>query len=282
MRFLSRNRDPALPKRGGRRLRRRLALGCGVMLAVAAIGGGVWGARAGYVGAAAGAAGLEFAAGAARLGFAVENVNVVGRERTKRTAILEALDVARGAPILGFDLEAAKARLEALTWVRSADVERQWPDTIFVRLTERRPLAYWQRNGKLELIDREGKVVPVQRLDTFGPLVVLVGEDAPRRGAALLAMLATEPELAPHVAAAVRVGGRRWNLRLDNGIDVDLPEQEPEMAWHKLAGLARTDKLLERAILAVDMRLPDRLVLRLPPQPTKPAPAKKTKGGKST
>jgi len=282
MRFLSRNRAPALPKRGGRRLRRRLALASGVVLMLAALGGGVWTVRAGFVGKAVAEAGTRVAAGAARLGFAVENINVVGRAHTSRSAILEALDVARGAPILGFDLAAAKARLEALSWVRAADIERQWPDTIFVRLVERQPLAFWQRNGKLELIDREGKVVPVDRLDAFGPLIVLVGDDAPKTGAVLLEMLASEPELAPHVAAAVRVGGRRWNLRLDNGMDVDLPEREPEIAWHKLAGLERTDRLLERSILAVDLRLPDRLVLRLPPEPPKPAPAKKTKGGKST
>jgi cell division protein FtsQ len=281
MRFLRRNRDPALPKRGGRRLRRRLALACGVVLALGALGGTAWTVRAGYVGRAMGAAGRQIAAGAAHLGFAVENVNVVGRARTKRAAILEALDVTRGDPILGFDIEAAKQRLEALSWIRAAEIERQLPDTIFVRLVERQPLAYWQRNGKLELIDREGKSVPAERLDVFGPLVVLVGDDAPKTGAALLEMLATEPELAPHVAAAVRVGGRRWNLRLDNGIDVELPEREPEMAWHKLAGLARTDNLLERAILAVDLRLPDRLVVRLP-EPPKPARTKKTKGGKST
>jgi len=284
MRFLKRSGEPKLPRRprGGRRLRRRLALLSGAALVLAGLGAGVWVVRAGIVGAAAAATGLRIAAAASDFGFAVDNVSVVGRERTSRQALLDALDVRRGAPILAFDLAAAKARLESLAWIRRAEIERRLPDTIFVHIVERQPLAFWQRQGKLVLIDRDGKVVPVDRLDTFGQLVVLVGDDAPKTGAALLDMLATEPELAPHVAAAVRVGGRRWNLRLDNGIDVSLPEREPELAWHKLAGLARDDRLLERDIAAVDLRLPDRLFLRLPQEPPKPGPAKKTKGGKST
>jgi cell division protein FtsQ len=284
MRFLRRSGEQKLPKRlrSSRRMRRRLALAVGVATVLTGFGGGVWVVRAGIVGAAVTATGTRIAAAATELGFAVDNVSVVGRARTSRQAILEALDVQRGAPILSFDLAAAKARLESLAWIRSAEIERRLPDTIFVHIAERQPLAYWQRQGKLVLIDREGKVVPVDRLDAFGQLVVLVGDDAPKTGAALLDMLATEPQLAPHVAAAVRIGGRRWNLRLDNGIDVSLPEREPEIAWHRLAGLARDDRLLERDIAAVDLRLPDRLFLRLPQEPPKPGPAKKTKGGKST
>lgn len=284
MQFLSRARAQALPKRlrPGRRTRRRLAIVSGIGVVLAGLGGGAWVVRAGMIGEAAAATGVRIAAAATGLGFAVENVSVVGRERTSRQAILDALDVKRGAPILAFDLAAAKARLESLIWVRAVEVERRLPDTIFIRLVERQPLAYWQRQGKLVLIDRDGKVVPTDRLDAFGPLVVLVGDDAPKTGSALLDMLASEPELAPHVAAAVRVGGRRWNLRLDNGIDVALPEREAESAWHRLAGLARNDRLLERDLVAVDLRLPDRLVLRLPPEPPKPGHVKKAKGGKST
>jgi len=284
MRLLSRTRRHASSPRArlGRRARRRFAVAGGVVLTLAAIGAGAWIAHTGLVARAAVATGEQIASAATKVGFAVENVSVVGRDRTPRRELLAALDVKRGMPILDFDLGAAKARLESLTWVRSVEIERRLPDTIFVRLVERRPLAYWQRQGKLVLIDREGKVVPVEQLDAYGPLIVLVGDDAPKMAADLLDMLASEPDLAPHVAAAVRVGGRRWNLRLDDDIDVALPEHAPEAAWHKLAALERSERLLERNIVAVDLRLPDRLVLRLPPEPPKPARAKKTKGGKAT
>jgi cell division protein FtsQ len=263
--------------------RRRLAFASAVAALALVAGGGLWLARSGIAAAAEAAAGIRVAAAAKDLGFAVANVSVEGRDRVSRAEILGALDVTRGTSILAIDLPAAKARLEALPWVKSAEIERLLPDTIFVRLSERRPLAFFQRQGKLALVTDDGQIIQSDKLDEYGALVVLVGDDAPKLAAPLLDMLSTEPALYPHVAAAVRIGGRRWNIRLDSGIDIDLPEQDPESAWHRLAALDRSDALLARNIVAVDLRLPDRLVLRLPPDPVKPGPAKKTKtGGKST
>jgi len=278
MRLLTRaTRPAALPLRPGlaRRLRRRLILGGAAILFAGALGGSlVWLARTQWVADVVTAGERRVAVACKAIGFAITNVSVVGRDRESRGAILEALGVERGTPILDVDLGQAKTRLEALPWVRTAEVERLLPNTIFVRLVERQPLAFWQRHGKLVLVADDGVVVPTSQLDNFGALIVLVGDDAPRYGASLIDMLASEPELAPHVAAAVRIGGRRWNLRLDNGVDVDLPEQNPEAAWHRLAALDRSEQLLERNIVAVDLRLADRLVLRLPPEPAKPKTGK--------
>jgi cell division protein FtsQ len=287
MRFLSRAPRPAaVPQRPrpARRLRRRAMVGAGALIAVLALAGGATRlAHATWVAEAATAAQARVAKAGTALGFAVANVSVVGRERESRSAILGALGVARGMPILGLDLGLAKTRLEALPWVRVADVERLLPDTIMVRLSERRPLAFWQRHGTLVLVADDGTIIPTSNLDDFGALIVLVGDDAPRFGASLIDMLASEPDLARHVAAAVRIGGRRWNLRLDNGIDVALPERDPEAAWHRLAALDRSEQLLERNILAVDLRLADRLVLRLPPEPAKSLSPKSGKpAGKPT
>lgn len=218
----------------------------------------------------------------ARAGLTVNDVIVQGRGRTSGDAVLGALGAARGTPILEISPSEAKARLEALPWIRSAAVERLLPDTLFVRITERQPLALWQRKGKLELIDREGMVVAVPSLDEFSDLIILVGDDAPKAASALLEMLASEPALRSHVSAAVRVGGRRWNLKLDNGIDVALPEENVGAAWHQLAQLDRTDGLLKRDILMVDLRLPDRLVLQVPEAAKPVAPTKKKNVGRST
>ena len=96
-------------------------------------------------------------------------------------------------------------------------------------------------------------------------------------------MLASEPELAARVTAAIRVGGRRWNLRIDDIIDVLLPEESAETAWSRLAELERANALLKRDVQTVDLRLPDRLVLRVngaPPRETPPA-KKPHSGGKA-
>jgi cell division protein FtsQ len=214
--------------------------------------------------------------GSARLGLAVDDIEVEGRETTDRATILAALGAKEGTPILAVSPARAKAELEALPWVRSAVIERRLPGTIYVRLVERKPLALWQHGGKIELIDQQGIVIPVRQLDRFSKLPMVVGEDAAAHAAALIAMLQREPELMAHVTAAIRVGGRRWNLRLDNSVDVLLPEEKPEAAWTELARLERSREILKRNIEAIDMRLPDRLVLKLPPEPEKPVrPTKK-------
>jgi cell division protein FtsQ len=211
----------------------------------------------------------------AAIGLRVADIRVEGRETTDRETILDALGARPGTPILAVDPARAKQQLESLPWVRSALIERRLPDTLYVRLVERSPLALWQHSGKIELIDRTGAVIPVSHLDQFAKLPLVVGEDAARHASELLAMLANEPDLASRVTAAVQVGGRRWNLRIDNSIDVLLPADDPAGAWADLARLQRSSAILKRDVQAIDMRLPDRLVVRVVPEPPKEAPTAK-------
>ena len=214
----------------------------------------------------------------ARLGFAVTDVAVEGRRSTDPATILKALGVRRGTPILAFSPSRAAVRIAALPWVRSARVERLLPGTIFVRLVERRPLALWQHGGVMQLIDDDGAVIPVGALGRFAKLPLVVGEDAARHAGALVQMLRKEPRLAAHVTAAVWVGDRRWNLRLDEGVQVLLPADDPGVAWAELARLQRNSAILQRDIETIDMRLPDRLVLRIVAPPSSPSEDTKKKG----
>ena len=207
--------------------------------------------------------------GTGLLGLTVADITVEGRETTDRETILEALGVGLGTPILAANPTRAKEQLEALPWVRTAVIERRLPDTLYVRLVERKPLALWQHGGKLDLIDREGAVIPVARLDRFAKLPMVVGEGAASHAAELLEMLASEPDLAARVTAAIRVGDRRWNLRIENTIDVLLPADETASAWSQLARLERSSAILKREVLTIDLRLPDRLVLRVSPESSK-------------
>jgi cell division protein FtsQ len=213
--------------------------------------------------------------GTARLGLVVTDIKVEGRETTDRETILAALGAGPGTPILAMSPSRAKEQLERLPWVRSAVVERRLPDTLYLRLVERKPLALWQHGGKVELIDHEGAVIPVARLDRFAKLPLVVGEGAATHAAELLDLLATEPDLASRVTAAIRVGDRRWNLRIDNAIDVLLPADAPGTAWTELARLERSSAILKRDVQTVDVRLRDRLVLRVNPEAPKEAPPTK-------
>jgi cell division protein FtsQ len=201
-------------------------------------------------------------AASAEVGLRVEEILVVGRDQTSRRALLDAVRLARGAPIMAFDPEDAKRRIEALPWVRLATVKRMLPDTVLLGVVEREAIALWQHRGHFSPIDHEGTVIEERGLERFGGLLVVVGEDAPVHAAALLGMLATQANLLAQVRTAVWVGGRRWNLQLDSGIDVRLPEENPASAWARLAEYERTNRVLARDVEMLDLRLPDRLIVR--------------------
>lgn len=202
-------------------------------------------------------------------GIAVEEVLVVGRAETSADRILAALDVRKGSPLFAFSPSAARERLLALGWVRDARVERRFPNVIYVDIEERRPAAIWQNAGTFALVDDSGAVIGREPVARFPSLRIIVGPDAPESFAALFAALATRPEMLEHVKAAVRVGGRRWNLNLDNGMTVLLPEEGIARAWRILANAAGSASLLERDVVQIDLRIPDRLVLRLAPAAAK-------------
>lgn len=217
-------------------------------------------------------------AATAKAGFRIQEITISGRGRTSTDDIVAALAASHGAPILGVDLERVKDRLEAIPSVRVAAVERRLPDSLHLALVERQPVAIWQNNGEHVLVDRDGHQIP-GAIAGFEDLPLVVGDGAGVRADELLTMLAAEPELASRVKAAVRVANRRWNLMLDdpkNGLEVRLPEDQPEAAWHRLAQLERDRALTTRQVHMVDLRTPDRMVLKTE-RPATPAEALKRK-----
>jgi cell division protein FtsQ len=238
-----------------------LGLGVAVALNTWVSGGGFRAARDGFA--------LQLVAWSGEAGLVVRDVLVEGRRRTPTDALRAALGLRVGMPLLAVDTAAAKERLETLAWVERASVARMLPDIVQVRLVERQPLALWQRAGRFEVVDRAGAVIEGALDDpaeNYGRLRVLVGDDAPQGAAALFALLSSEPALSARVVAATRIGARRWNVHLDNRVEVLLPERDVLGAWRLLADKARDAALLDRAVSVIDLRfLPERLRLRLDP-----------------
>jgi cell division protein FtsQ len=269
-RSISKGSKSDAPARRGQRRRRvvpwwrtRLSLAGGSGLGLLAILGSAWWAWTAEIphrlARDSAAAVVESTAG---FGLTVNEVFVIGRRETPREQLLEALGAERGHAILGLDIEAARERLLALPWIAEASVERLLPDMIVVRITERTPLALWQNHGQFALIDAAGQVIQRGDLGRFAELLVVVGDDAPNEAQALVDILERQPALRNHVKAAIRVGGRRWNLRLANGIDVRLPEENPANAWARLAAYEHTHQVLQRDIQVLDLRFADQVIVR--------------------
>ncbi len=241
--------------------------------------GGTWLWQNGWIGKTADSVKWELIAASAKIGLKVDEVLVTGRDETSRKRLLEAVRLVRGAPILAFDPSEVRERVEALPWIKTATVQRLLPDTVVVRIIERQPLALWQHDGQYFLIDHNGTIIVDANLKRFSNLLVVVGKDAPRHAAELIQMLGTQPSLMPLVKAAVWVGERRWNLTLNNEIDVRMPEQNPEAAWAQLAEYQNKHQVLTRDVEVLDLRLPGRLIVR---KTAAPAPKTKRRPGQDT
>jgi cell division protein FtsQ len=245
--------------------RRRRMIAAGVYVAgIATVTGGVWQLSAnGWIDARMNALGATVLNISANAGLRVNDVILSGRQNVDASEILAALDIERGSPIFAMDMNAARERIESLGWVRSAEIARRLPDIVFVRVVERQPLAIWQHDGQAALVDRLGKTIQRSGLDAFAHLPLIVGDGAPEHAAQLIDLLQTYPAVAQAIEAAVRVSERRWNLRLRNGIDVRLPELNISAALTRLDDFQREHALLDRDVVAVDLRVPDRLIVRV-------------------
>jgi len=198
---------------------------------------------------------------AADRGFVVRKILVEGRIETSPQDLLKALRLRNGSPILAFNTELARIRIEALPWIEDVVVKRQFPDLVHISLLERKPMALWQRNGAFSLIDTKGDLIQLKDVTTYSNLIRVVGDDAPANTAELFNILSVEPQLAVQIAAAVRVGGRRWNLHLKDQTEILLPEKRADAAWSHLARLYKDHGIFFDNLKSIDLRLTDRMVI---------------------
>jgi cell division protein FtsQ len=196
-------------------------------------------------------------------GFSIAAVAVTGERHLSREEILAAAGVTGRASLLFFDVADARARLLTNPWIAEATVQRFLPDRLAISISERVAFALWQKAGRVGVIASDGTVLEPYVLRRYADLPLVVGIGAETRAREFLAMLDRRPELRANVRACVLVAERRWNLRLKNGVDVRLPEFDVEQALDQLAALERDTKLSNRDITAIDLRLADRITVRL-------------------
>lgn len=202
----------------------------------------------------------------ASLGFAIRSVDVTGVEQSRVSTVAEATGATTGQPAFAFDPAEARENVVAISWVRDAQVARLWPDRVAVVVEPRTPFAVWQMNGRFHLIDRDGVVLEEVEAGARADLPLVVDEGAPEAAAEFLDILTHYPEIARRTVAVVRVGARRWNLRLDTGADVKLPEDEAGAALALLAAMQSERGVLRLDAEVIDLRQPGEMIVRALPE----------------
>jgi cell division protein FtsQ len=196
-------------------------------------------------------------------GFRIAAIALSGEKEVSREEVLTTAGVTGRASLLFLDADAARTKLLQNPWIADAAVLKLYPDRLQITITERHAFALWQKDGRVSVIAADGTVLEPFVEKRYLGLPLVVGRDAERQAKDFLTLLDRYPELRSAMRASILVADRRWDLRLANGINVQLPEADVEDALHRLVRLDRDKKLLSRDITVVDLRLPDRVTVRL-------------------
>jgi cell division protein FtsQ len=198
-------------------------------------------------------------------GFALNEVKVSGNKQTSEIDILEKLGLDGATSLMSLDAARTREALKTLPWVRDAEVRKVYPDTVSIKLTEREAFGIWQHGDELSLIEKNGSVIAPLRDNKFAYLPLFVGLDAETGAEEIMHDFDQWPDVKARVKAYIRVAGRRWDVKLDNGVFIKLPEHDMARAMAVLADMNQQYKLVERDIVAVDLRLEDRTTIQLTP-----------------
>ncbi len=196
-------------------------------------------------------------------GFRITTVAINGRKQLSQDEVLAIGGVNGRSSLLFLDASTVREKLKANPWISDATILKFYPGQLQIDIVERSAFALWQQDGRLSVISEDGAVLEPFVARRFVSLPLVVGKGADTRARDFLALLDRYPQVRSVTKAAVFVGERRWNLRLKDGLDIRLPENDVGNALAVLSKLDKDDRLFSRDIVAVDMRLPDRLTVQL-------------------
>ena len=198
-------------------------------------------------------------------GFAIQNIMVEGRQYTDPNILLAIINVKKGDPLFSVNPKEAQSLISEISWVENVRIERRLPDTLYVGITDRTPLALWKAEKRLKLLDDQGQIIVTDNLQRFSDLVMLVGEHAPEHAPEFIGNLMAEPEIYERVESANLLGDRRWDLYLKGGLVVKLPEEDEALALRRLAQAQSEDGLLDQSLRTIDLREADRITVETKP-----------------
>ncbi len=197
------------------------------------------------------------------LGFGIEGVTIIGAKELSEDELLSASGITTRDSLPFLDAAAIRQRIADVPMVKEVSIRKLYPSRLVVEIEEREPYALWQKDGQVHVISKEG--TPIDNIvdPRLSHKAFVVGEDANLRVPEFLKILENAGDLRDHVRAGVLIAGRRWNVKMESGLEIKLPESRPEAAFAKFAQMSRDMRILDKDLMSVDLRIPDRMIVRL-------------------
>ena len=169
-------------------------------------------------------------------------------------------------PASSFDIDLAALRLQVLQLdaVESIDLRIKPGGILSAVVKEREPAILWRHARGIDMLDAGGhRVASLTSREVRADLPLITGEGADLATTEALALFDAAGPILPRVRGLVRRGERRWDLVLDHGQRILLPETGAVIALEAAIAMDRAEDMLGRDITIVDLRDPTRPVLRL-------------------
>ena len=203
----------------------------------------------------------------AQLGFSVQEITISGISKLNVAQILHELELDTKQDsknsLVFLSTQNAKERIQEFPWVESVSIQKLYPRNLEIKIQEKQAYALWQRDNSMSIIDKHGDVITDFVESKFFNLPILIGHGSQRKASEIIEPLRTYPELTAQVRAYRLVSRRRWDLILDNGITIRLPEDNLQTALLDLEELEDEFNVFSKDISVIDLRLADRIVFRL-------------------
>lgn len=201
---------------------------------------------------------------AARPELQVSRLEFPGASLSLREQVMAMVPLDLPLSALDIDVVKIKEAVETLDAVKTVEVKILPDGVLEIHAVERQPVIVWRDGNTLRLIDENGhRVAELARRSARGDLPLVVGQGADVAVTEALKLTQTAAPIHSRLRGFVRVGERRWDVVLDRGQTIMLPETGAITALRRVLELHNTEDLLSRDVTVIDMRNPDRPVLRL-------------------
>lgn len=193
--------------------------------------------------------------------FCIKKIEFDGNEHVPEIILLKASGLKYKSSILSQSIIDVKKKLENISWIKSAEIQRKLPDKIYIRVSERTPIAILQSHHRLYLVDSEGVIIEHDGIGNFSHLPIIAGVEAEKEANEFLNCLERFPKIRKQIVFAVRMGKRRWNIKINRGITVKLPEKMLMQALSILEEISDSNGFFQEDIISIDLRIPDRIIV---------------------
>lgn len=197
------------------------------------------------------------------VGLGINSVKITGMVELHEREVLAAAGVTPLRSLAFLDVAEMRQRLESVPMIKHASVSKLYPDGLLIGIIEREPQALWQLNGEVFVIAADGTVIDLMTDPRFARLPFVAGDGANTRSKEYIEIIQASGPLGQRIRAGILVSGRRWDIKFDNNMIVRLPELGSVEAMKRLVELESREQILEKDVIAIDLRQPDRIAMRL-------------------